>query len=355
MVGPVSVLYATYLAKAWIAASAETTYKSNAFLPSTPQYLLAVGNLGNGGLKSILKSIKYYYRRRTGMSPVFTQSAICLAGLIFAATMVAIADVWVHFASHTVIESSVLQTGGLRNFSRTFAPPATNTQAPWRLQQGLQTFLDVNTVSAVVRLNNTLVIVPRDIPDGTAVSATTIGMEMDCDLINPQCTFNQATTPLTFDCSSVQPGATGPIGSVNVTQYPSDNSTSFKFLASMALPSLFNQTNVVLAAQVFRCSGSLQNVTYYLNNGRYTISDSNEIDPAPLKGLWNLDSFQGKREVISSAMDAVGKSTIWVQGINVTSMPDFFSHGLSRIMISFLAGETIPSPSLKVHHSPRPH
>jgi hypothetical protein len=283
------------------------------------------------------------------MSPVFTQSVACLAGLIFAAIMVAVADVWIHLASTAVIESSVLSTTGLHNFSRTFAPPATAAQAPWRLQQGLQTFLDVNPVSKVVELNDTLVVVPRDISDGTSVSATTIGMGMTCDLVNSQCTFTQSTPSLTFDCSSVEGGAHGPISdTVNVTQYPSENSTSFTFLASMALPSLFNQTNVVLAAQAFRCSGSLQNVTYYLDNGGYSISASQAIDPAPLNGLWQLDSFQGKREIISSAMDAVGKSTIWVQGINVTSMPQFFSDGLSRLMISFLTGETVPSQSLKV-------
>lgn len=295
-------------------------------------------------------SVKYYYRRRTGMSPVFTQSAICLAGLILAAVMVAVADVWIHLASTADIESSLLSTTGLHNFSKTFAPPATSAQAPWRLQQGLQTFLDVSTTSTVVELNDTLVVVPRDIPDSTSVSATTIGMGMTCDLVNSQCTFNQSAAPLSFDCSSVEAGAFGPISdTVNVTQYPSGNSTSFTYLASMALPSLFNQTNVVLAAQVFRCSGSLQNVTYYLDNGRYSISASQAIEPAPLDGLWQLDSFPGKREIISSAMDAVGKSTIWVQGINVTSIPEFFSAGLSRLMISFLAGETVPSQSLKVY------
>ena len=45
IVGPVSVLAATSLARSWISASAQTSTKASILLPTTPQYLLAVGNL----------------------------------------------------------------------------------------------------------------------------------------------------------------------------------------------------------------------------------------------------------------------------------------------------------------------
>ena len=342
-----NVLAATTLAKSWIAASAQSSYKAPAFLPSTPQYLLAVGNLGSPGILSLWKSMRYYYRKRTRVSPVLTQSTICVAVLLFTALMVTIGDVWIHVASTTVPETAVLTTSGLGNFSLGFAPPENSSTAPWRLQQGLRTFLDVSSLSTVVKLNGTSVIVPVDIPSDRAVVGSTIGMELECNLINLDCLFDQVSNPPTFDCSSVQPGAVGSLGAVNVTFYNS-NSTSINLIASMALPSLFNTTVTIVPSQVFQCFGSLDNVTYSNVNGQFNMVTSEAIGNSPLTELWDLNEFPGKLSLIESALAIVGTSTIVVQGMNTTTIPSIFANGLSRLFMSFLSGETIPIQSLQV-------
>jgi hypothetical protein len=346
-VGPVNVLAATTLAKAWIAASAQSSYNAPAFLPSTPQYLLAVGNLGTPGILSLWKSVRYYSRKSTRVSPVLTHSTICLAALLFTALMVMIGDVWIHVTSTTVTETTVLTTSGLGNFSLGFAAPENSSTAPWRLQQGLRTFLDVSSLSTVVKLNETSVIVPVDIPSDRAVVGSTIGMELECNLINADCLFDQISNPPTFDCSNVQPGAAGPLGAVNVTFYDS-NSTSISIIASMALPSVFNTSVTIVPSQVFQCLGSLDNVTYSSVNGQFNIVRSEAVDSSPLTELWNLNEFAGKQSLIESALAIVGTSTIVVQGINTTTIPSVFANGLSRLFMSFLSGETIPTQSIQV-------
>jgi hypothetical protein len=310
-----------------------------------------VGNVGIPSLLSFWKSGCYIFRRRTHLSPVFAESAIVLATLIFTATMVTIGDIWIHFSSTAVLEQNVLTTSGLNDFSRGFALPETATTAPWRLQQGLQTFLNVNPISTVIDINDTMVLVPTDIPANRAVVGSTIGMRLDCSLINLSCIFNQTSNPMTFDCSQAQPGATGFFAStVNVTLYPTNNSTTFKLLAAMALPSLFNASTTVAPTQVFQCSGSLENVTYSGVNNDFSILTANAIDSSPLKALWNLGSFAGKQAVIENALSTVGTSTIFVQGMNVTTLPSVFGEGLSRLLISFLSGQTIPTTSIMVSH-----
>lgn len=346
-----SVLTATYLAKSWISASAQPSYMSASYLPSTPQYLLAVGNLGIPSLVSFWKSSSYFFRRRTHLSPVFAESAIVLAALIFTATMITIGDIWIHFSSTAVLEQNVLTTSGLNDFSRDFATPENAITAPWRLQQGLQTFLNVNPISTVIDINDTMVIVPVDIPANRAVVGSTIGMHLDCSLVNLNCIFNQNSNPIQFDCSQFLPGATGSFtNNVNVTLYPTKNSTSFQLLAAMALPSVFNVSTTVAPIQVFHCSGSLENVTYSGVNNDFSILTANAIDTSPLKTLWNLGSFAGKQEVIENALSTVGTSTILVEGMNVTTLPSVFGEGLSRVLISFLSGQTIPTRSIMVSY-----
>jgi hypothetical protein len=263
--------------------------------------------------------------------------------------MIAIGDIWVHFSSTAVLQQNVLTATGLHNFSRGFAAPENGTTALWRLQQGLKTFLNVDSVSTIANINDTMTIVPVDIPADRAVVGSTIGMKLDCRLINLDCIFNQVSTPITFDCSKVLPRANGPITStVNVTLYPSSNGTTFKLLAAMALPSLFNQSTTVLPVQVFQCSGSLQNVTFSGLNNDFKVLSLKTIDSSPVLSLWNLDSFAGKRDFIESALSSVGTSTIFVQGMNITALPSVFADGLSRLLVSFLSGQTIPTQSILV-------
>jgi hypothetical protein len=349
MIGPANVLSAMFLAKSWIAASAQTSHKSSNYLPSTPQYLLAVGNMGTPGLMSLWKSTRYYFRRKSNLSPVFTHSTFVLAALVFTASMITIGDIWIHVSSTAVLQQSVLTTDNLHSFSRGFAPSENETTAPWRLQQGLQTFLGVNTVSTVTKFDDTMVIIPVDIPADRAVVGSTIGLQLTCRIINLDCIFDQAENPETFDCSNVIPGAQGPITSnVNVTLYPSDNSTSIRLLASMALPTLFNQSFTILPTQIFQCGGSMENITYSSVNSDFNIIESNDIDFSSLTTLLNLDEFAGKRDVIENSLATVGTSTIFVQGTNITSMPQFFADGLSRLLLSFISGQTIPTQSLRV-------
>jgi hypothetical protein len=199
----------------------------------------------------------------------------------------------------------------------------------------------------VVKLNETSIIVPVDIPSDRAVVGSTIGIELECNLINADCLFDQISNPPTFDCSNVQPGAVGPLGAVNVTFYDS-NSTSISIIASMALPSVFNTSVTIVPSQVFQCLGSLDNVTYSSVNGQFNIVRSEAIDNSPLTELWNLNEFAGKQSLIESALAIVGTSTIVVQGINTTTIPSVFANGLSRLFMSFLSGETIPTQSLQV-------
>jgi len=347
MIEPVSILTATYLAKQWISASAQS-YRSSAFLPSTPQYLLAVGNLGIPGFRSLVKSAAYLLRRRNNTSPVFTHSTFTLAGLCLAALLIVIGDIWLHVSSASVSESNIAHLNSLHNFSRDFAPPDDSTDGPWRLQHGLQTFLGINGVSTVTQLNNTMAIVPVGLPLNSTVVASTVGMDLNCELVSSECTFNQQTNPITFDCTNVQPGAKGSLGAVNITLFPSGNTTSLSLLATMALPSLFNQSTTVVAAQIFQCVGSLQNITYISSNNGVNITNSVAIDNLPLQSMWNLSQFPGKQQLIETALGAVGTSTIYVQGMNVSSMPTIFSNGLSRLFTAFLAGETVPTPSIAV-------
>jgi hypothetical protein len=351
VIGPVSVLSATFLAKSWIAASAQTSHKSSNYLPSTPQYLLAVGNMGTPGLLSLWKSTRYYFRRRKNLSPVFTHSAFVLAALIFTAFMVTIGDIWIHVSSTAILEQNVLTTDDLHNFSREFAPSESETTAPWRLQQGLQTFLGINPVSAVTKVDDTMVILPVDIPTNRGVVGSTIGMSLACRLINLDCIFNQSANPETFDCSAIIAGAQGSVtDNVNITLYPTDNSTSIHLLASMALSSLFNQSTTALPIQIFQCGGSMENITYSSVNSDFNIIESSAIDISSLTTLLNLDEFAGKRDFIENSLAMVGTSTILVEGTNTTSMPPIFADGLSRLLLSFISGQTIPTQSLKVLH-----
>lgn len=302
--------------------------------------------MGVPGLKSLWKSLKYSIGRGKGVSPVLSHSTIGLVTLIMASGIVLIGDVWLHAVSSSVIAPSVLGDSGAGDFSRNLAPPANASQAPWRLQQGFKAFLDIHPNTTVAKLNDTMVIVPRDIPSGSAVLGSTIGSQMSCHLVSAQCIINSQT--LSFDCSAVQSGASGNLGSVNVTLFPGAGSTSFNLVAAMALPSLFNESSTVLVGQIFQCSGSLRNVTYLFSSGGFNITTSDAIDFSPLTDLWNLDAFPGKSVIIQSALDSVGKSTIWVQGMNLSTLPSVFSDGLSRIFMAFLSGETISTPSIKV-------
>jgi hypothetical protein len=343
MIGPVSLLAATFLARDWIAISAQSAKGS---LPSTPQYLLTVGNLGIPGFRSLWKSVRYYYQTKINASSIFTHSAICLAGMLFTMTMVVIWDVWIHVSSSAVPEQSAMTTSGLHDFSRAFAPPENSTTAPWRLQQGLQTFLGINPQSAVTQIDDTTTIIPADLPANLAVVGLTLGMQLDCDFINLDCTFNQ--TQSTFDCSSVQPGAEGNLTAANVTLYTGANATNFKLIAAMALPAVFNESTIVVATQVFQCSGALQNVTYSNVNNELNIVSSNAIDYQSLTSLWNLNEFAGKQELLEGVLSSVGTSVIYTQGDDVSTTPSLFADGLSRLFMSFLAGETVPSQSLMV-------
>ena len=92
----------------------------------------------------------------------------------------------------------------------------------------------------------------------------------------------------------------------------------------------------------------MENVTYSVVNSNFNIIKSNAIDSSPLTKLLNLDEFAGKRDYIENSLAAVGTSTIFVQGTNVTTMPSIFADGLSRFLLSFIAGQTIPTQSLMV-------
>lgn len=193
-----------------------------------------------------------------------------------------------------------------------------------------------------------MVISPVDLPFDSVVVASTVGMHLSCELISSQCSFNDQTNPITFDCTRVLSGAEGSLGAANVTLYPSEDTTNVSILATMALPSPFNQSTTVIAAQVFQCTGSLQNVTYVSSERRLNITKSIAIDSSPLMSLWDFTEFPGKQQVVETALGSVGISTIYVEGMNVSSMPTIFSNGLSRLFAAFLAGETVPTPSILV-------
>jgi hypothetical protein len=262
--------------------------------------------------------------------------------------MVAVGDIWIHLSSTAVLGTGVLGTQDLHDYSRAFAPPENSSDAPWRLQQGLRTFLGVNS-EQVVEVGDTMVLVPSDIPSNQAVEATTIGMDINCQLVNSDCIFDSDSTPSTFDCSQVVAGATGTFGNtVNVTLYPSQNSSNIQLLAAMDLPTLFNESAIILPTQVFQCSGSLLNVTFTGSNGEFAVIASSALPLTPITQLWNLNEFPGKSTLIETLLGNIGTSTIIVEGTNTTTVPNVFAQGLSRLFVSLLSGQTIPSPSLKV-------
>jgi hypothetical protein len=346
------VLAATSLARSWISASSQSFENASIVLPSTPQYLLAVGNLGVPSFPSFGKSVQYISNRRSDLSPVLTQSTITLGSLLFMSMMVAVGDIWIHLSSTAVLGTGVLGTQDLHDYSRAFAPPENSSDAPWRLQQGLRTFLGVNS-EQVVEVGDTMVLVPSDIPSNQAVEATTIGMDINCQLVNSDCIFDSDSTPSTFDCSQVVAGATGTFGNtVNVTLYPSQNSSNIQLLAAMDLPTLFNESAIILPTQVFQCSGSLLNVTFTGSNGEFAVIASSALPLTPITQLWNLNEFPGKSTLIETLLGNIGTSTIIVEGTNTTTVPNVFAQGLSRLFVSLLSGQTIPSPSLKVSSSP---
>jgi hypothetical protein len=236
----------------------------------------------------------------------------------------------------------------VHNFSRSFVPQDTSSIGPAEMQQGLRTFLDASGSATVTKLNDTMVVIPRGIPDDTTVVAETIGMQLQCNLINPDCTFDHLSNA-TFDCSNVEPGAHGPIGAVNVTFYSGLNPTSVNLIAVMALTTSFNSSYALLVDNVFQCNGSLQNITYSSLNNVFNIQDSKPIDSSPLTTFWDLDAFPGKRQVIEMVLTAVGTSAVYVQGTNVSSIPSLFADGLSRLFIAFLSSEMISTPSFLVH------
>ena len=354
ILGPVSVLAATSLARSWISASTQTSTKASILLPTTPQYLLSVGNLGIPSFHSFVESVRYISKSRKGVSPVFTQSSLTLASLLFMAIMITIGDIWIHASSSSILDGSLLGRADLHDCSRTFAPPENSDDAPWRLQQGLRTFLGVNAEVEVINIDDTMVLVAADIPSDRAVMASTVGMHLTCELVNLDCIFDSNVNPATFDCTQLQRGATGPLSStVNVTLYPAENSTTVSLLAAMDIPTLFNQSNTILPTQVFQCFGSLLNITYTGSHGEFNIINSSAISVVPLTELWNLNEFAGKSALIESALGNIGTSTIIVQGTNTTTVPTVFAQGLSRLFISLLSGQTIPFQSLMV--SPPPH
>lgn len=348
MTGPVSVLTATSLARKWILASSQTANNINNKLPNTPQYLLAIGNLGIPGLETFSKSLTYYARRSTKLSPIFTESYFCLSGLLLTTLMVVIGDIAIHTSSSAVLSEGAFTTSGLGNFSRSFAPPEMSSSGPFRLQEGVQTFLGVNPMSTVTQIDDTVAIVPANIPRDRVVIGSTVGMQLRCMSINLDCTFNEATFPVTFNCSGVEPAAHGNAGSTNITFYPSSNSTTFTLIASMALPDLFNQSALVSPPQVFQCFGSLQNVTYSFMDNNFSIVSTNAINFAPLTSLWNLSEFLGKQSIIENVAETVGIITIPVQGGDPNTLATTFTNALSRLFMSFLTGQTMPTPSLKV-------
>ena len=349
------MLAAASLARSWISASTQTSTKASILLPTTPQYLLSVGNLGIPSFHSFVKSVRYISKGRNGVSPVFTHSTLTLASLLLMATMITIGDIWILASSTSILDRSILGRADLHAFSRTFAPPENSDDAPWRLQQGLRTFLGVNTEVEAINISDTMVLMAADIPSDRAVMANTIGMDLTCELVNLDCIFDSNINPATFDCTQVQPGATGPLSStVNVTLYPTKNSTTVSLLAAMDIPTLFNLSTTILPAQVFQCFGSLLNITYTGFNGDFNIINASAISVDPLTELWNLNEFAGKGALIESALGNIGMSTIIVQGTNTTTVPTVFAQGLSRLSISLLSGQTIPSQSLMVSALPHP-
>jgi hypothetical protein len=280
-----------------------------------------------------------------------------------------IADIWIHLVSTAVVDTGIAVTGtvdqdGAGNFSRVFAPPANASQAPWRLQQGLQTFLEVNSLNTVLKLNTSTVLLPKTLPQETDIVATTLGIEMSCDLLNSGCTFSQTTSsaPLIWDCSSVEAGASGILSNpltnpVNTTFLPNpasgttSNATSnFTILSAMAIPSVFNASTTITVAQVFRCTGSLQNITYSFSaaGGGFQITQKSDREVSPLVELLESDSVPGKAQLLEEVGRTVAQSTIFVQGMNVEGIGGVYEDGLGRMFVAFLAGEMIPAPSLKV-------
>ena len=358
--GPATRLLATSLAKRWISESTGTSLHPTSFLPSTPQYLLALGNLGIPSFHSLWKSWNYYRSRQIRLSPVFTVSVWLLCFMIVSAVAAVAANVWIHLGSDVEVGEPLWDLDrNLGNFSRSFSPsPSSQTDI---LGGGLQTLLGLSTSTTVMRVNNSTILVPTAIPNDISVEALTIGLSLDCNLVNLDCTFDDSSSPLTFSCPSISPSANGPLGDVNIIFYfPSttnmSNATSFSLLASMALQSPFN-SSTVLAAQVFQCSGSLQNLTYTFVSGQFNVTSSRVIGVQPLLDTWSALNIQLSDNsqsiaVAQSILNAVGLSTLSIQNDDISTTPSVFTDGLSRFFVSFLSFQTSPSVSLKVFPLP---
>ena len=72
------------------------------------------------------------------------------------------------------------------------------------------------------------------------------------------------------------------------------------------------------------------------------------MESSPLRGVLNLDSVPGKRDLLLGIEETVAQSTVFVKGSSLTGNAGVYADGLGRMFMSFLAGETIPAASLEV-------
>ena len=284
---------------------------------------------------------------------MFTLSAAVLVILVLSSAMLVIADVWIHLVSSTVVGEPLWTApqDDFGNFSRVFGN--VDEDLSQSLDGGFQTFLGLSPLNAVTQISNTTFLIPNSIPHDVSVQAETIGISLDCNLVNLDCTFWNFSDPWSFFCPTISPLANGPLGNANLTFLSPENgsnSTSFELLASMALPSPFNASSTTLAAQVFQCFGSVQNINYTSISGQLNITSLQAVSVQPLLDLWNELSLEvvANQSVVQNILNMVGQATLVTQVDGITTTPSVFTDGLSKFLVSFLSSQTSTAPALMV-------
>jgi hypothetical protein len=263
-------------------------------------------------------------------------------------------------------------------------------------REAFQTYSNVSTINAVVKVGNLSFLTPSNPSPSLSYQASTIGMDMQCTFVNQDClfwVFNRNGYPLDesayeagYDCSKAAPSFKGYLSGTNATLLSRFNDTLHFQYGSPESPFLLgigtlNTANVTFDSgldlnvsdnananpplggagrtytkfnnmfAMMLCEGSVYNLTYAYRNGTYNVLSKSLAD-TDLSWLMTAPMVVGSAlpfpvKAVAAAMD-LATSAATAKANSVSDLETFFAEGISQVGIAFASGVFNEALSLQV-------